>query len=105
MDETTVKTICFECHSRCGVILEVSNGKVVGIKGDKEHPFSHGYLCAKGRACMEIIYHPDRIKETKPDYVLILPWNLKDEIMEQMAHVRDWGGQFVVLIPEVEICH
>jgi SAM-dependent methyltransferase len=51
------------------------------------------------------IYHPDKIKETRPDYVLILPWNLKGEIMEQMAHVRDWGGQFVVLIPEVEICH
>jgi SAM-dependent methyltransferase len=50
------------------------------------------------------ISHPDRIKETEPDYLLILPWNLKDEIMEQMAHIRDWGGQFVVLIPEVRIC-
>jgi SAM-dependent methyltransferase len=49
------------------------------------------------------IYHPDRIKETKPDYVLILPWNLKDEIMEQMAHVREWGGRFVVPIPEVRV--
>ena len=49
------------------------------------------------------IYNPDKIKETKPDYLLILPWNLKDEIMEQMAHIRDWGGQFVTLIPEVKI--
>ncbi len=49
------------------------------------------------------IYHPDKIKETKPDYVLILPWNLKDEIMEQMAYIRDWGGQFVLLIPEVKV--
>jgi len=49
------------------------------------------------------IYHPDKIKETKPDYVVILPWNLKDEIMEQMKHIREWGGQFVVLIPEVEV--
>jgi 2-polyprenyl-3-methyl-5-hydroxy-6-metoxy-1,4-benzoquinol methylase len=49
------------------------------------------------------IYHPDKIKETKPDYLIILPWNLKDEIMEQMAHIRDWGGQFVTLIPEVTI--
>ena len=49
------------------------------------------------------IYHPDRIKETKPDYLIILPWNLRDEIIEQMAHIRDWGGQFVVFIPEVKI--
>jgi len=49
------------------------------------------------------IYHPDKIKETLPDYVVILPWNLKDEIMEQMAHIRDWSGQFVILIPEIKI--
>ena len=49
------------------------------------------------------IYHPDRIKETKPDYVLILPWNLKTEIMEQMAYIRQWGGKFVVPIPEVQV--
>ncbi len=49
------------------------------------------------------IYHPDRIRETKPDYLLILPWNLKDEIMQQMAHIREWGGQFVVPIPQVEV--
>jgi hypothetical protein len=39
----------------------------------------------------------------KPDYVLILPWNLKDEIIRQMADVRSWGGRFVVPIPQVEI--
>ncbi len=49
------------------------------------------------------IHHPDRIRKTRPDYVLILPWNLKTEIMEQMAYVRDWGGQFVVPIPTVEV--
>jgi 2-polyprenyl-3-methyl-5-hydroxy-6-metoxy-1,4-benzoquinol methylase len=49
------------------------------------------------------IYHPDKIKETRPDYLLILPWNIKDEIMKQMAHIRDWGGEFVVLIPEVKV--
>ena len=49
------------------------------------------------------IFHPDKIKETKPDYILILPWNLKDEIMKQMSYVRDWSGQFVVPIPSVEI--
>jgi 2-polyprenyl-3-methyl-5-hydroxy-6-metoxy-1,4-benzoquinol methylase len=49
------------------------------------------------------IVHPDRIAQTHPDFVLILPWNLKDEIVEQMAHVRSWGGEFVVPIPEVRI--
>src|SRR5690606_32466022 len=48
------------------------------------------------------IFPPSRIDETKPDYVLILPWNLKDEIMAQMAHIRDWGGRFVVPIPETK---
>jgi SAM-dependent methyltransferase len=49
------------------------------------------------------IYAPDRIRAARPDYVLILPWNVKDEIMEQMAYVREWGGKFVVPIPEVAI--
>jgi 2-polyprenyl-3-methyl-5-hydroxy-6-metoxy-1,4-benzoquinol methylase len=46
------------------------------------------------------ILAPEKIFETKPDYVLILPWNIKDEIMEQMRGIRDWGGQFIVPIPE-----
>jgi hypothetical protein len=46
---------------------------------------------------------PERIRETKPDYVLILPWNLKDEIMQQMAFIGEWGGQFVVPIPEPRV--
>ena len=49
------------------------------------------------------IYPPEKIDEVKPDYVLILPWNLKEEIMGQMSHIRDWGGQFVVPIPEVTV--
>jgi C-methyltransferase C-terminal domain len=49
------------------------------------------------------IYHPDKIRETKPDYAFILPWNLKDEIMEQLAYIREWGGKLIVPIPEVKI--
>jgi len=49
------------------------------------------------------IHHPDRIRQTKPDYVLILPWNLTQEITEQMGHIRDWNGRFVVPIPEVKV--
>jgi hypothetical protein len=49
------------------------------------------------------IFAPEKIAETKPDYVLILPWNLKDEIATQLAYVRDWGANFVVPIPKVSI--
>jgi len=61
MSSKTLKSICFECHSRCGVILEVTNHRLTGIKGDPAHPHSHGYICPKGRAAAEMIYHPDRI--------------------------------------------
>jgi hypothetical protein len=49
------------------------------------------------------IRHPDAVKQTKPDYLFILPWNLKEEIMTQMAHIREWGGRFVTPIPEVRV--
>ena len=49
------------------------------------------------------IYHPDRIRETKPDYVIILPWNLQDEIMQQIEYIREWGGKFVVPIPRATV--
>ena len=49
------------------------------------------------------VFAPERIDAEKPDYVLILPWNLKDEIMGQMAHIRSWGGKFVVPIPAVKV--
>ena len=49
------------------------------------------------------IRDPGEIGRAKPDYVFILPWNLKDEIMEQMKHVRGWGGRFVAPIPEVRV--
>jgi SAM-dependent methyltransferase len=49
------------------------------------------------------VYAPEKIAETRPDYVLILPWNLKDEICEQMRGIREWGGRFVLPIPEPAI--
>ncbi|MGH9537134.1 MAG: methyltransferase domain-containing protein [Terriglobales bacterium] len=49
------------------------------------------------------IFPPDKIRQTKPDYVFILPWNLKNEIREQLAYIREWGGKLVVPIPEVEV--
>ena len=49
------------------------------------------------------IYAPERLAETKPDYILVLPWNLREEISQQLAYVRSWGGKLVFPIPELEI--
>jgi hypothetical protein len=49
------------------------------------------------------VFAPEKLAETKPDYVVIMPWNLRDEIMGSMSHVRDWGGRFVTFIPAVEV--
>lgn len=49
------------------------------------------------------IHAPERIKEIRPDFVVIMPWNLKDEIMEQLAYIRDWGGRFVIASPETRV--
>jgi SAM-dependent methyltransferase len=49
------------------------------------------------------IYAPERIKESRPDYILILPWNLKTEIVAQLAYIRDWGAKFIVPIPTAQI--
>jgi hypothetical protein len=49
------------------------------------------------------IYDPEHIRQTRPDYVLIMPWNLRDEIMSQMSFIKEWSGQFVVPIPRVQV--
>ena len=49
------------------------------------------------------VYDPEMIDRVQPDYILILPWNLTDEIVKQLSHIKDWGGQFVVPIPELRV--
>jgi 2-polyprenyl-3-methyl-5-hydroxy-6-metoxy-1,4-benzoquinol methylase len=49
------------------------------------------------------VFHPEKILETQPDYVIILPWNLKGEISEQLSFIKSWGGEFVVAIPELKL--
>ncbi|ARF70475.1 SAM-dependent methyltransferase [Paenibacillus larvae subsp. pulvifaciens] len=49
------------------------------------------------------IYPPDRIRETEPDVVIIMPWNLSDEVITQTGYIRQWGGQWLRLIPEPEV--
>ena len=49
------------------------------------------------------IYHPSRLRETRPDVVLILPWNLGEEVMETHGYIRDWGGRFAVTQPSISV--
>jgi hypothetical protein len=77
-----------------------------GIRGDfldytvDRNPYKHGKYLPGSHVP---IFAPEKIAETRPDLVLILPWNLRDEIVTQMAHVREWGGKFVVPIPTVTV--
>jgi SAM-dependent methyltransferase len=64
------------------------------------NPYKQGRLLPGTRIPIRA---PEAIAETRPDYVLILPWNLKTEIMAQVAYIREWGGKFVVPIPEVKV--
>ena len=60
-----VKTNCFECHAKCGVLCHVDkDGKLVGVKGNPEDPRSQGRLCGKGLSAPKILYDPDRLNYT-----------------------------------------
>jgi hypothetical protein len=64
------------------------------------NPYKHGRLTPGTHIP---IFGPEKIAQTRPDYVLILPWNLKDEIIKQLSYIREWGGRFVIPIPHVQI--
>lgn len=53
--------------------------------------------------CRLPIVAEGRLKQTRPDYVVILPWNLREEVVEQLAYIREWGGQFVTAVPSLKI--
>jgi hypothetical protein len=62
-------------------------------------PYKQGHLLPGSRVPIE---PPEHVAKAKPHFLVILPWNLRDEIADQMGGIRDWGGQFVVAVPEVE---
>lgn len=64
------------------------------------NPFKHGKFLPGTRIP---IFAPDRIRETRPDYVLVLPWNLREEIVKQLDYIREWNGKFIIPIPKVEV--
>jgi len=64
------------------------------------NPYKHGRFCPGVHIPIQ---PPEAIDEARPDVVLILPWNFRDEIVAQLAHIRDWGGRFLVAVPETEL--
>jgi SAM-dependent methyltransferase len=64
------------------------------------NPYKHGRFLPGSRIP---IFAPEHVAATRPDYLLVLPWNLTREIVEQMAHIRSWGGKFVIPIPTVQV--
>ena len=99
--EQKKKIVCYGAAAKGNTVLNYCNiskndiDYVVDISPHKQGKFMPGTHIP--------IYSPEKIKETKPDYIVILAWNLKDEIMQQINFIKNWGGKFVVLIPEVEI--
>lgn len=77
-----------------------------GIKSDfisytvDRSPYKQGKYLPESRIPIE---SPEKIRITKPDFVFILPWNIKEEIMEQMRYIKEWGGKFVIPIPKFEV--
>ncbi len=60
--DRVVKSICRMCHGVCGVNVHMEEGRVVKVTGDPDHPMSRGYICSKGKASPELLYHPDRLR-------------------------------------------
>jgi len=96
----TRRSYCGLCHPRCGIVLEIEKGRVVGIKGDKEHPITRGMLCSRGRLLIDHLYHPDRINtplkragERGAGQWKQVGWDQAlNEVAEKLADLRDRYG-------------
>lgn len=61
----TVRSFCRVCTSVCGILVDVDGDEVIRVRGDQDHPFSHGYTCPKGRALPQLHHHPDRLEHPR----------------------------------------
>jgi anaerobic selenocysteine-containing dehydrogenase len=61
-DVRTARSFCRICTSVCGILVDVEGDRVVRVRGDQDHPLSHGYTCAKGRGLPQLHHHPERIE-------------------------------------------
>lgn len=92
----TKKSFCRFCHVFCGVEVDIEDGRVVEVRGDRDNPVSQGYTCQKGRAEAERLYHPERLlrsrKRAGNDWVDIDATRALDEIGAQLRAVVDAHG-------------
>ena len=94
------RSYCGLCHPRCGLLLEIENGKIVKVKGDPDHPVTRGRLCQRGSLMVDHVYHPDRINyplKRKGDRGAgqwqRLTWNQAlDEVADKLGDLREQYG-------------
>ncbi|MBM3147537.1 MAG: molybdopterin-dependent oxidoreductase [Actinobacteria bacterium] len=93
---TTVQTLCRMCDDRCGIEVHVQDGRVVDLRGNDEHPWSHGRLCVKARAAVDVVEHPDRLrrplKRTPQGWQEIPLEQALDEIAGRLRRIIDEHG-------------
>jgi len=87
----TVKTLCRMCDDRCGIVVSLEDGRVVDVRGNDAHPWSHGRLCVKARAAVDIVNHPDRLlrplKRRGNDWEELPLRQALDEIAERLQAI------------------
>lgn len=96
----TRRTYCGLCHPRCGLVLDVENGKAVKVTGDPDHPITRGRVCERGRLMLDHVYHPDRLnhplkrkRERGSGQWERISWDQAlDEVSEKLASLRDRYG-------------
>jgi anaerobic selenocysteine-containing dehydrogenase len=95
-----VKSVCRMCHGGCGAVLNIENNRIVSIAGDRDNPNNRGFLCAKGRASLDHLYHPDRLQfplkrvgaRGSNDFQRITWDEAYATIVDQMKAARAEGG-------------
>ena len=92
----TIKTICGFCHTNCGMIMELRDGEIQRIRGDREHPANKGVLCPKGLAAKELVYSPDRLKhplKKTPKGFERISWDeALDTIASRLSEIKESHG-------------
>ena len=95
------KIVCYGAAAKGNTLLNYCNiGKKFIDYAVDQNPHKQGLFLPGTHIPIK---NPKEVQKTKPDYLIIIPWNLKEEIIEQMNYIREWGGKFMIPIPKIEI--